>query len=619
VTRETLGDPAARPWTQLPTITSASRWETTSPVARAAIAIVLVTLAPTGRTLALAGAGWASVVAAGGCLAALAISRTPSSWPPTVLRAAGTLGGVAVVTLAGGRVAGAWTLLGALGAAGVTSAWHQHPARGAFRAMGPVLGATVGAAVAAVLEPRAVITSVLVLTAAVLGVAAARWYDRMVAADAAARRGSERVGDALAVLVFAILAIPFVALPWIIGRVVRWDPTWSPTRPGSTWTPTFADAVPSTRTWQPAPPKQTWPWTRRATRTGLRLALIVLVLAFALQTVRQRASEPDASLLAAPAMAGADYWPELIRAQDQLRTSMGLGSYAYEQPDVASRYLNIEDGHRVSWSPPSYPSCRAASVWVFGGSTTFGEGQRDEHTVPSALARAAWADGVALDVTNFGQLGDPHWIEVRRLEEALGTSPDRPDLIIFYDGANEVITRVALNDQGQAARQTFVSYLDSGLFLQLDRYLRPLYGIASDADALEVQPTVEGRLGAAEVAALAARQYRLSLASSQRLVADEGIPTIWFNQPTTWSTLDRKTAAEWGDATAFGRAVTAEYLQDLPEGVVDLSGLFRDTDEPIFYDTAHTNELGAERVATAMWDEVEGQLSADCGSGDGCC
>jgi hypothetical protein len=582
------------------------------------IVVAIVGLAPTCRAIALHGSWPALGVAAAAAVTAVALVRTPPS------RLLAPIGMVAVVmativaSIIAGLTTGAWLLLGAVGALGVVHAWRSRPDDPATRGIGPVLGATVGAAVIAALHPRSPIASVVAVLAASLGLASGRWPDRFASFDDRARRLAHRVGDGVAIAGFAILAIPFVVLPWAVGRIVRWDATWSPTRPSSTWSPTTDGAAPTSRTWLPAPPVRTWPWQRRIGRAVVRVAAVVVVVALGLSAVRSRASEPPAYLLDAPAMADASYWPELIRAQEQLRANMQLSSYAYEQPDVSSPHLNIRGGHRVTWSPPERTTCRPAEVWVFGGSTTFGEGQRDEHTIPSALARAAWADGHAIDVTNFGQLGDPLWIEVRRLAEALGTRSERPDLVIFYDGANEVITRIALNDQGRAGEHTFVSYLDSGLFIQLDRFLRPVYQFSTEDGGLEVERPPTGRLGADEVARLAHQQYELALEDARGLVAAEGLDAVWFNQPTRWTSLDGDPMA-LSDADRFGRAVTDRYLAALPAGVIDLSDLFVGDEASVFYDTAHTNELGARRVAEAMWSEVSGRLTSSCSTEPTCC
>ncbi|MBX3285723.1 MAG: SGNH/GDSL hydrolase family protein, partial [Actinobacteria bacterium] len=127
-------------------------------------------------------------------------------------------------------------------------------------------------------------------------------------------------------------------------------------------------------------------------------------------------------------------------------------------------------------------------------------------------------------------------------------------------------------------------------------------------------------LGADEVAALAARQYRLALGTSRRLVADEGLDTVWFNQPTTWSTPIPDEQVSWlGDADRFGRQVTEAYERVLPDGVVDLSTMFAEQDPPVFYDTAHTNELGARRVAEAMWRELRPRFADRCQEDEPCC
>ncbi|MBX3287562.1 MAG: SGNH/GDSL hydrolase family protein, partial [Actinobacteria bacterium] len=438
------GPAAGFGWAQFPSAERPARWRPPVLAMRVAVAVALVAMVPTVRALALDTGWWAALLGAVGAAVGVAVA-TADRWRPVDPARVAAIGvGVLVTALAAGPVAGAATLLGAGAAIGAVTFLAG---AGTVRGLGPVIGTGVAAAVVGLLHPTSPVVLVAALVPALLGALAAFRPERLVAIDEGARHAVERVGDLLRSACFAVLAVPFVVLPWAVGRLVRWDTTWSPRRRGSRWVESRADPTPSDRPWQPAAPRRTWPWTRRLTRLALRLVVVVALLVVAVDVIRERASTPAAYLLEAPAMADAPYWPQLTRAQEQLRANMGLGSYAYEQPDVSSPYLNIVDGHRVTWSPPAPGGCSPPEVWMFGGSTMFGEGQRDEYTVPSWLARTAWADGVALHVTNFGQLGDPLWIEVRRLEEALGTTDDRPDLVVFYDGANEVITRIALNGE----------------------------------------------------------------------------------------------------------------------------------------------------------------------------
>ncbi len=74
---------------------------------------------------------------------------------------------------------------------------------------------------------------------------------------------------------------------------------------------------------------------------------------------------------------------------------------------------------------------------MFGGSTTWGEGQRDEYTIASDLARLGETAGTPVIVRNFGQRGWAHFQEMILFEQLLAAEP-APDIVLFYDGANEI-------------------------------------------------------------------------------------------------------------------------------------------------------------------------------------
>ena len=113
--------------------------------------------------------------------------------------------------------------------------------------------------------------------------------------------------------------------------------------------------------------------------------------------------------------------------------------------DVEGRYVNISGGKRATWKSPGTPD-DALTVWVYGGSTTFGLDQRDDHTIPSELARRAAEDGVYLNVVNRGVLGDMHWQEANRFAWDL-TVEAAPDLVVFNDGVNEIWGTNVLQNQ----------------------------------------------------------------------------------------------------------------------------------------------------------------------------
>ena len=79
------------------------------------------------------------------------------------------------------------------------------------------------------------------------------------------------------------------------------------------------------------------------------------------------------------------------------------------------------------------------TIWMFGGSTMRGATDDDARTIPSFLAEYLNANGRGLHFTvvNFGINSFNSLLETKYLEKALIEQAVRPDLIVFYDGAND--------------------------------------------------------------------------------------------------------------------------------------------------------------------------------------
>jgi lysophospholipase L1-like esterase len=113
----------------------------------------------------------------------------------------------------------------------------------------------------------------------------------------------------------------------------------------------------------------------------------------------------------------------------------------FKERAFSGRYVNVDDqGFRRTFAQGPWPpdSHAQTTVFVFGGSTTFGYGVADDETIPSHLARILLASDPkrSWKVYNFGR-AYYYSTQERILFEQLVTSGTVPDLVVFIDGLND--------------------------------------------------------------------------------------------------------------------------------------------------------------------------------------
>ncbi len=117
--------------------------------------------------------------------------------------------------------------------------------------------------------------------------------------------------------------------------------------------------------------------------------------------------------------------------------------YLWRSLPMKGTYVNVgENGLRrtvkadlISQNHPEQPPKK---VYMLGGSTMWGEGSPDSDTIPSRLQAIL---GEGYDVYNLGEIGYMSVQEYNYLLERL-TEGERPDVVVFYDGANDGYTSV---------------------------------------------------------------------------------------------------------------------------------------------------------------------------------
>jgi hypothetical protein len=297
----------------------------------------------------------------------------------------------------------------------------------------------------------------------------------------------------------------------------------------------------------------------------------------------------------------------------------------------AGRYIRIDArGLRHTWRPPEPAGRPAASagggaplrIFVFGASPIWGTGVRDDHTVPSELARYLAAAGVAAEVENFGESGYVSTQDVIALLRELQRG-NVPDLAVFYLGSNDAFSTFQNRTAGAPMNE--------------------------EHRAREFNLLQQGRRLAGEaLRAFAARSALLRLAGFE-LAASGGSPERWTPGPglvdDTLRALDANLLAADGLAARYGfrnsffweasllekrrqtpyerscsaapdpargwvlatlSRVERDWAARDPDEFTDLGDLFAEASGPLYIDRAHLGEEGNRRVAAAIGRQLLG-------------
>ena len=280
------------------------------------------------------------------------------------------------------------------------------------------------------------------------------------------------------------------------------------------------------------------------------------------------------------------------------------GPYGWMTRDRETDQVVVRDGHRRTLQVPE----PRVTVWLFGGSTVFGFGQRDEHTIASEMVRVASERGVPIEVVNYGVSGWVNWQETMWFSDELDAGR-RPDLAVFLDGANDMALglereRYGLLDPSKVEYQTMSD---------------------EERDALAADARARGyeSRGDLDLAVdLAAGQYRRGVLSSREVAQEHGVEVVHFWQPQLYTVpiyapLVREAMEIW-QLDEEQHELLGGVAQRIPKesGVdpIDLTSIFDDVDRPVFYDTTHTNEYGARLTAEAIVDELWPRIEELAGS-----
>src|SRR5262245_23985577 len=114
----------------------------------------------------------------------------------------------------------------------------------------------------------------------------------------------------------------------------------------------------------------------------------------------------------------------------------------WRRKSFSGQYINVgTDGNRRTIAPHRNEGDSAPhrKIFMFGGSTMWGTGARDDFTIPSLLAKELQKSEIAAEIVNFGEGGHVSTQEVIALMLEL-RGGRVPDVVIFYDGINDTFS-----------------------------------------------------------------------------------------------------------------------------------------------------------------------------------
>jgi hypothetical protein len=440
------------------------------------------------------------------------------------------------------------------------------------------------------------------------------------------------IGMAVGLILLVPLAVLVVVVPWLVNGLIRVDPLRSPTPTGSGWLPRRRRDVLATQPWVGDPAIARHSVARRIRSFAIWPLLIVggLLLSelatrddgrsgYVVPTISASSADPDAdaplddSVTTGPdgqplkPFDGAEWYPEWVREMAWIENvnTAWQPLQPHRIGDVKTPLINVKDGVRRSWHPPAC-DCKRLKVWMYGGSTMFGLGQRDAHTIASELARAAWRDGVALDVDNRGVVGDVHWQEADRYAWDLATYGP-PDLVIFYDGINDTTATQTLVNAKEGDRYAQVDFQNDDQWARiLELNPQPEPDDVPGAEVLHPKRRRINDLG--DYADLLWVRYDRAREMSRNLSRDDHVPTYYLWQPTRLSRPPIPGEPKDDEGSANGRDREREIVARMPDDVIDLTDAFDDSKRALFYDDQHHNEIGARIMGETMYARLAGDL-----------
>lgn len=304
--------------------------------------------------------------------------------------------------------------------------------------------------------------------------------------------------------------------------------------------------------------------------------------------------------------------------EEDTQATWGMGRYfpyvEWIRNPFRGRFLTInKDGQRRTVNR----RCNnPLIIHVYGGSTVWGTGVRDEHTIPSWLSRlASQENSKCVRVDNFGEGGYVTSQDLNRFVTNIRAGK-APHVAVFYAGINDsYVAYQQIPASFPQAFHLFAERLDSsnntfwGLAIRLVKSSE-VHGIIQPAvSALRSDTSQlpdEAKLR--EAAEVFCKNFQLA----ETLADAHGIKTIFILQPCLQTTGKRLTSRERRILESLDKNLVTVFVQFYSvlhsecraAHFIDLATMFDKWPENVFIDRFHLTPFGNREIARQIYEAL---------------
>ena len=259
------------------------------------------------------------------------------------------------------------------------------------------------------------------------------------------------------------------------------------------------------------------------------------------------------------------------------------------------------------------------NIWFFGGSTMYDGVLSDKDTIPSLVSKKLSLKKKNFYIENFGIGGlDLHY-EVNNFFNLLRFSKNKPEIVVFYDGYNDIFNKLKYNGE------FFLFNFSQNLMYDQNNFQKTLYFFSEFVSDYSVifKNTLGKKIRKFNIERLRQNKKEFtideisddfinSIKIANDLAKNYKIDVYFFLQPAPFSRKNpvgiEKKYHNLEEAN-LAREIYKNILSKInQENFYDISNIFDDYSEQFFYDYAHLSRKGNLVIAEKIFEILNKNL-----------